>query len=196
MKNAHLGISHLLFILLDLFQRLSAHPYSYIGHRWCHSGTRVDTGRRGWASGWLLHTGPSDKTRSLSHCSVSFDAWSILWHQRKYPLHPHTLGAPHEPTFQGGATFGHLFRRSLHEQGVLCIGLYRLHEDQPVGSDKRFVITSPPSDMILQDLDKVLYVSTPQKLPAENPRLPFRSSSLSHSIMASNTNLIDIVAIP
>uniref|UniRef100_A0A915ISU6 Ca2+-activated K+ channel Slowpoke-like C-terminal domain-containing protein n=1 Tax=Romanomermis culicivorax TaxID=13658 RepID=A0A915ISU6_ROMCU len=58
------------------------------------------------------------------------------------------------------ATYGHLFTRALLDFGILCIGLYRLHDQAAPDSNKRYVITNPPVDLKLLVTDKV-YVLEP-----------------------------------
>uniref|UniRef100_A0A915KA37 Ca2+-activated K+ channel Slowpoke-like C-terminal domain-containing protein n=1 Tax=Romanomermis culicivorax TaxID=13658 RepID=A0A915KA37_ROMCU len=53
------------------------------------------------------------------------------------------------------ATYGQLFSRALNEKGMLCFGLYRLQDDAPLNSNKRYVITSCPANLRLQPGDLV-----------------------------------------
>ena len=62
---------------------------------------------------------------------------------------------------QEGSQYGLMFSVALKEHGQLCIGLYRLHEQAPPESNKRYVITNPPANLILSITD---YVSEGEKL--------------------------------
>lgn len=42
-----------------------------------------------------------------------------------------------------------MFSIALKRHGQLCIGLYRLHDQAAVDSNKRYVITNPPSELRL-----------------------------------------------
>ncbi|VDP44499.1 unnamed protein product [Soboliphyme baturini] len=65
--------------------------------------------------------------------------------------------------FQGikvGSTYGQMLSVALKNHGMLCIGLYRLHDLVSPDSTKRYVITNPPADLKLLTTDKV-YVLQP-----------------------------------
>ncbi|KFD54423.1 hypothetical protein M514_04766 [Trichuris suis] len=62
--------------------------------------------------------------------------------------------------FQTGATYGQVLSQALKEYGMLCIGLYRLHDMAPSELNKRYVITNPPPDLKLLPTDYV-YVLQP-----------------------------------
>ena len=61
--------------------------------------------------------------------------------------------------------YGRLVRKCLRAYGILCLGVYRLLEEvdnnevegQRTLTQKRYVITHPPSDFRLIDTDKVLF---------------------------------------
>ncbi|KAI0210709.1 Calcium-activated potassium channel slowpoke [Lamellibrachia satsuma] len=60
--------------------------------------------------------------------------------------------------FGEGGTYGELFAFALRNFGILCIGLYRFRDRITTSqrpSSKRYVITNPPDDFILQPTDKV-----------------------------------------
>ena len=55
-----------------------------------------------------------------------------------------------------GMTYGALFSEAILKHGMLVIGIYRLHSVNPhPESNKRFVITNPPSDLLLLMTDYV-----------------------------------------
>lgn len=56
---------------------------------------------------------------------------------------------------QGGSTYGQLFVQAMKETGMLCLGLYRLHDPENIRSRKRYVITNPPADLKLLSSDRV-----------------------------------------
>ncbi len=43
----------------------------------------------------------------------------------------------------------------MREHGMLCMGLYRLHDDMPADSLRRYVITNAPQQLKLIASDKV-----------------------------------------
>lgn len=51
--------------------------------------------------------------------------------------------------FQTGSSYGQMFSTALKRHGQLCIGLYRLHDQAAVDSNKRYVITNPPAELRL-----------------------------------------------
>ncbi|VDO98814.1 unnamed protein product [Soboliphyme baturini] len=55
----------------------------------------------------------------------------------------------------GGHTYGNLFSKALKDKHMLCIGLYRLQDPLSPKCIKRYVITSPPADMLLESTDLV-----------------------------------------
>uniref|UniRef100_A0A0N5ABA1 BK channel n=1 Tax=Syphacia muris TaxID=451379 RepID=A0A0N5ABA1_9BILA len=59
-----------------------------------------------------------------------------------------------------GSRYGFMFSVALKDHGQLCIGLYRLHDQAPSESNKRYVITNPPADLVLSITDYV-YVLEP-----------------------------------
>jgi len=54
-----------------------------------------------------------------------------------------------------GSTYGEMFSVALKVHGQLCIGLYRLHDQASPESNKRYVITNPPSELRLLSSDNV-----------------------------------------
>ncbi|KHN75697.1 Calcium-activated potassium channel slo-1 [Toxocara canis] len=50
-------------------------------------------------------------------------------------------------TLQTGTSYGQMFSTALKRHGQLCIGLYRLHDQAAVDSNKRYVITNPPAEL-------------------------------------------------
>ncbi|VDK87339.1 unnamed protein product [Onchocerca ochengi] len=48
-----------------------------------------------------------------------------------------------------GSSYGQMFSIALKRHGQLCIGLYRLHDQAAVDSNKRYVITNPPAELRL-----------------------------------------------
>ncbi|KAL3982936.1 Calcium-activated BK potassium channel alpha subunit family protein [Acanthocheilonema viteae] len=48
-----------------------------------------------------------------------------------------------------GSSYGQMFSTALKRHGQLCIGLYRLHDQAAVDSNKRYVITNPPAELRL-----------------------------------------------
>nr|CDQ05099.1 BMA-SLO-1, isoform c [Brugia malayi] len=48
-----------------------------------------------------------------------------------------------------GSSYGQMFSTALKKHGQLCIGLYRLHDQAAVDSNKRYVITNPPAELRL-----------------------------------------------
>ena len=54
-----------------------------------------------------------------------------------------------------GSTYGEMFSVALKKYGQLCIGIYRLHEQTTPESNKRYVITNPPSELRLLNSDCV-----------------------------------------
>lgn len=58
---------------------------------------------------------------------------------------------------QDGSTYGQLFSQALKEVGMLCIGLYRLHDQAAPDSNKRYVVTNPPPNMPVLLSDKVKF---------------------------------------
>lgn len=48
-----------------------------------------------------------------------------------------------------------MFSVALKKYGQLCIGIYRLHDQQSMESNKRYVITNPPSELRLLNSDSV-----------------------------------------
>uniref|UniRef100_A0A915CCZ6 BK channel n=1 Tax=Parascaris univalens TaxID=6257 RepID=A0A915CCZ6_PARUN len=61
-------------------------------------------------------------------------------------------------TLQTGTSYGQMFSTALKRHGQLCIGLYRLHDQAAVDSNKRYVITNPPAELrvLLSDYVYVL----------------------------------------
>nr|AFH88396.1 slowpoke potassium channel family member SLO-1 [Dirofilaria immitis] len=59
-----------------------------------------------------------------------------------------------------GSSYGQMFSTALKRHGQLCIGLYRLHDQAAVDSNKRYVITNPPAELRLLISDYV-YVLEP-----------------------------------
>ncbi|KRZ15054.1 Calcium-activated potassium channel slo-1 [Trichinella zimbabwensis] len=70
--------------------------------------------------------------------------------------------------FQIGATYGQVLSQALKDYGMLCIGLYRLHDTSTDDLEKRYVITNPPPDLKLISTDKV-YVLQPYDHGLEYP---------------------------
>ena len=56
---------------------------------------------------------------------------------------------------QTGSSYGQLFSQALKYNGQLCIGLYRLHDQEAPDSNKRYVITNPPADLKILASDHV-----------------------------------------
>ncbi|KAK0398295.1 hypothetical protein QR680_002517 [Steinernema hermaphroditum] len=54
-----------------------------------------------------------------------------------------------------GSSYGQMFSRALKKHGQLCIGLYRLHDQTSSESNKRYVITNPPSELRVLSSDYV-----------------------------------------
>uniref|UniRef100_A0A914IC88 Peptidyl-prolyl cis-trans isomerase n=1 Tax=Globodera rostochiensis TaxID=31243 RepID=A0A914IC88_GLORO len=54
-----------------------------------------------------------------------------------------------------GSTYGEMFSIALKKHGQLCIGLYRLHDQASLDSNKRYVITNPPAELRLLISDNV-----------------------------------------
>nr|UGC41721.1 calcium-activated potassium channel slo-1 [Ditylenchus destructor] len=54
-----------------------------------------------------------------------------------------------------GSTYGEMFSIALKKYGQLCIGLYRLHDQSSIESNKRYVITNPPAELRLLSSDCV-----------------------------------------
>ncbi|KAL3125406.1 hypothetical protein niasHT_002134 [Heterodera trifolii] len=54
-----------------------------------------------------------------------------------------------------GSTYGEMFSIALKRHGQLCIGLYRLHDQASLESNKRYVITNPPAELRLLSSDNV-----------------------------------------
>uniref|UniRef100_A0A1I8AXV6 BK_channel_a domain-containing protein n=1 Tax=Meloidogyne hapla TaxID=6305 RepID=A0A1I8AXV6_MELHA len=54
-----------------------------------------------------------------------------------------------------GSTYGEMFSIALKKHGQLCIGLYRLHDQASLDSNKRYVITNPPAELRLLISDSV-----------------------------------------
>uniref|UniRef100_A0A183CPK3 Ca2+-activated K+ channel Slowpoke-like C-terminal domain-containing protein n=1 Tax=Globodera pallida TaxID=36090 RepID=A0A183CPK3_GLOPA len=48
-----------------------------------------------------------------------------------------------------------MFSIALKKHGQLCIGLYRLHDQASLDSNKRYVITNPPAELRLLISDNV-----------------------------------------
>uniref|UniRef100_A0AAF5PIL5 BK channel n=1 Tax=Wuchereria bancrofti TaxID=6293 RepID=A0AAF5PIL5_WUCBA len=48
-----------------------------------------------------------------------------------------------------GSSYGQMFSTALKKHGQLCIGLYRLHDQAAIDSNKRYVITNPPAELRL-----------------------------------------------
>ncbi|KRX96091.1 Calcium-activated potassium channel slo-1 [Trichinella pseudospiralis] len=67
-----------------------------------------------------------------------------------------------------GATYGQVLSQALKDYGMLCIGLYRLHDTSTDDLEKRYVITNPPPDLKLISTDKV-YVLQPYDHGLEYP---------------------------
>ncbi|KRX46289.1 Calcium-activated potassium channel slo-1 [Trichinella murrelli] len=74
----------------------------------------------------------------------------------------------HVTLFQIGATYGQVLSQALKDYGMLCIGLYRLHDTSTDDLEKRYVITNPPPDLKLISTDKV-YVLQPYDHGLEYP---------------------------
>uniref|UniRef100_A0AC35TLF4 BK channel n=1 Tax=Rhabditophanes sp. KR3021 TaxID=114890 RepID=A0AC35TLF4_9BILA len=53
------------------------------------------------------------------------------------------------------STYGEMFTIALKKYGQLCIGLYRLHDPSSTESNKRYVITNPPSELRVFASDNV-----------------------------------------
>jgi potassium large conductance calcium-activated channel subfamily M alpha protein 1 len=69
--------------------------------------------------------------------------------------------AIHNGPFNGikaGSAYGTLFTRAIRDHGMLCIGLYRLHDGMPADSLRRYVITNPPEALLLIETDKVISI--------------------------------------
>lgn len=56
---------------------------------------------------------------------------------------------------QTGSTYGQMFSRALKYHGQLCVGLYRLHDQVALDTNKRYVITNPPAELRLLNTDFV-----------------------------------------
>uniref|UniRef100_A0A1I7XJ17 BK channel n=1 Tax=Heterorhabditis bacteriophora TaxID=37862 RepID=A0A1I7XJ17_HETBA len=56
---------------------------------------------------------------------------------------------------QHNSTYGQMFTTSLKKYGQLCIGLYRLHDQDNPDSMKRYVITNPPAELRIRNSDYV-----------------------------------------
>lgn len=54
-----------------------------------------------------------------------------------------------------GSTYGEMFSIALKKYAQLCIGLYRLHDQASLESNKRYVITNPPAELRLLMSDRV-----------------------------------------
>ncbi|CAD5218532.1 unnamed protein product [Bursaphelenchus okinawaensis] len=54
-----------------------------------------------------------------------------------------------------GSTYGEMFSVALKKNGQLCVGLYRLHDQASLESNKRYVITNPPAELRLLISDNV-----------------------------------------
>ncbi|VDL75949.1 unnamed protein product [Nippostrongylus brasiliensis] len=70
--------------------------------------------------------------------------------------------ALHDNPYEGighNSTYGQMFTTSLKKYGQLCIGLYRLHDQDNAESVKRYVITNPPAELRIRSSD---YVSSPK----------------------------------
>ncbi|CAI4223381.1 unnamed protein product [Auanema sp. JU1783] len=53
------------------------------------------------------------------------------------------------------STYGQMFSTALKKYGQLCIGLYRLHDQDNPDSMKRYVITNPPAELRIRSSDYV-----------------------------------------
>ncbi|CAJ0582552.1 unnamed protein product, partial [Mesorhabditis spiculigera] len=53
------------------------------------------------------------------------------------------------------STYGQMFSTALKRYGQLCIGLYRLHDQDNPDSVKRYVITNPPAELRIRQTDMV-----------------------------------------
>ncbi|CAJ0939362.1 unnamed protein product, partial [Mesorhabditis belari] len=53
------------------------------------------------------------------------------------------------------STYGQMFSTALKKYGQLCIGLYRLHDQDNADSVKRYVITNPPAELRIRQTDMV-----------------------------------------
>ena len=67
--------------------------------------------------------------------------------------------------FGDGGKYGELFVAALRQYGMLCIGIYRFRDttQSPEASNKRYVITNPPDDLVLIPSDMVT-LSSPQSI--------------------------------
>ncbi|KAL6742326.1 hypothetical protein Aduo_015485 [Ancylostoma duodenale] len=66
--------------------------------------------------------------------------------------------ALHDNPYEGighNSTYGQMFTTSLKKYGQLCIGLYRLHDQDNAESVKRYVITNPPAELRIRSSDYV-----------------------------------------
>lgn len=66
--------------------------------------------------------------------------------------------ALHDNPYEGighNSTYGQMFTTSLKKYGQLCIGLYRLHDQDNAESVKRYVITNPPAELRIRTSDYV-----------------------------------------
>nr|ACJ22542.1 slowpoke potassium channel family member SLO-1 [Ancylostoma caninum] len=66
--------------------------------------------------------------------------------------------ALHDNPYEGighNSTYGQMFTTSLKKYGQLCIGLYRLHDQDNSESVKRYVITNPPAELRIRSSDYV-----------------------------------------
>ncbi|VDM56793.1 unnamed protein product [Angiostrongylus costaricensis] len=66
--------------------------------------------------------------------------------------------ALHDNPYEGighNSTYGQMFTTSLKKYGQLCIGLYRLHDQDNPESVKRYVITNPPAELRIRSSDYV-----------------------------------------
>ncbi|VDO55817.1 unnamed protein product [Haemonchus placei] len=70
---------------------------------------------------------------------------------------PFTLTPLSTSAFQHNSTYGQMFTTSLKKYGQLCIGLYRLHDQDNAESVKRYVITNPPAELRIRSSDYVSF---------------------------------------
>ncbi|ETN82219.1 Calcium-activated BK potassium channel alpha subunit [Necator americanus] len=77
--------------------------------------------------------------------------------------------ALHDNPYEGighNSTYGQMFTTSLKKYGQLCIGLYRLHDQDNAESVKRYVITNPPAELRIRSSDyvSIIYMSIIYKI--------------------------------
>lgn len=139
----------------DLLQRFSANADTNTGDRWSDTGAGADPCRRRWPPRRLQHPGDAGKSRPLPNSPDRSARQPVRRNRGERRLSLPRCLSQLSFRFQHNSTYGQMFTTSLKKYGQLCIGLYRLHDQDNAESVKRYVITNPPAELRIRTSDYV-----------------------------------------